>query len=109
MLFFDIYLLKRTLQKGYPVLNVTRDENNLKVEQNWFLLNPLNTVSPDEFNRYRWYVPFTYTTQKELDFSFNKTATWFRANDSSCNFFLFFIYELINSLISLTFQSKHQT
>ena len=73
-----------TLQKGYPVVNVIRNGNTLELTQNWFLLNPANKVqnNPAEYNSYRWYVPFTFTTKNIGDFSFESKTYWLKKNDT---------------------------
>jgi aminopeptidase N len=73
-----------TLQKGYPVvhLNIDYDNNDtilLNIKQNWFLLNPLSKKNND----YKWYIPFTYTTSKELNFNFETKPIWLKPNDTS--------------------------
>jgi len=69
-----------TLQKGYPVVDVNRtSDNKLHLSQKWFLLNPQNKIQfTSEYDKYRWYIPFTYTTKEELDFDFEKRPTWFK-------------------------------
>ena len=80
-----------TTQKGYPVVKVTRVNNELSLTQNWFLLNPLNKVqNTSEYAKYRWYIPFTYTTKKESDFSFESKTHWFRKEEDKCKLILGF-------------------
>ncbi len=68
-----------TLQKGYPIVDVKRtNDNKLHLSQKWFLLNPQNKIQfTSEYDKYRWYIPFTYTTKIELDFDFEKRPIWF--------------------------------
>lgn len=75
-----------TLQKGYPLLTITRENNNrLSLKQNWFLLNPQNTVQNTmEYKNYRWYIAFTYTTKEKLDWNMEAKATWFKPEDEQC-------------------------
>jgi aminopeptidase N len=72
-----------TLRKGYPVVYVERNQtaNTLTFKQDWFLLNPLNTVRPDEKAEYKWYVPFTYTTKSKPDFNLTQNVTWIKPQD----------------------------
>jgi aminopeptidase N len=75
-----------TLQKGYPVLTVTRrGANQISLAQKWFLLNPLNSIqSTDEYAKNRWHIPFTYTTKEELNFNFESFTYWFRPDQQEC-------------------------
>ncbi len=80
-----------TLRKGYPVVQVNRAGNDFIVTQKWFLLNPLNKIQNNdvnEYNKYKWFVPFTYTTLKENDFSFEKSPIWLKPTDSQSIIFL---------------------
>jgi hypothetical protein len=73
--------IKRTLKKGYPVVQVNKTNlNDLIVTQKWFLLDE---SSRDE--DYKWFVPFTYTTEKENDFNFEKKPIWLKPSDEQCN------------------------
>ena len=80
-----------TLQKGYPVVYVTRTNNGnqLSVTQKYFLLNPLNTIQNDasEYNKYKWFVPFTHTTQKSATFLFESETEWLKPTDDECKCF----------------------
>lgn len=74
-----------TLQKGYPVVYLdtkysTDNETIISIKQNWFLLNNLNKTN--ETNKYKWYIPFTYTTSNELNFNFESKPIWLKPNDS---------------------------
>ena len=73
-----------TLQKGYPVLNIKRMANKLELTQNWFLLNRLNKVenNPSEYDSYKWYVPFTFTTKNLRNFSFESKTYWLKPTDT---------------------------
>lgn len=74
-----------TLQKGYPIVTATRSGNQVRVKQNWFLLNPLNSVQKtDLYNRSRWFIPFTYTTKEQLNWSFESKPSWFRPEQQEC-------------------------
>lgn len=74
-----------TLQKGYPVVNLNIDYDNntiiLNMKQNWFLLNSFS--SKQNMNDYKWYVPFTFTNSKELNFDFETKPIWLKPNDTS--------------------------
>lgn len=79
-----------TLQKGYPVVYVNRtDKNELVVTQSWFLLNPMNKrhMDTEEYESYKWYIPFTFTTAKELNFNFETKPIWMKPNQSECKLF----------------------
>lgn len=75
-----------TVQKGYPVVTVTRlNSNQISLTQKWFLLNPLNSVQDtDVYRTYRWYVPFTFTTKEELNFEFETKPIWFSPDQQEC-------------------------
>ena len=92
-----------TLQKGYPVVDVVRsDDNKLHLTQRWFLLNPLNTIqNTSEYLQTRWYIPFTYTTKEELDFDFEKRPIWFSKDESESNSLNQRIKAILNHLKAL--------
>ena len=78
-----------TLKKGYPLVTVTtrRQDNSLRVKQEWFLLNRLsrNKKLEDEsklYANYKWYVPFTFTTKTQGMFSFESKPYWLKPNDT---------------------------
>lgn len=76
-----------TLQKGYPVVQIDRlAGNRIQIKQQWFLLNPLNKLqssqNKSEYESYRWYVPFTYTTSNELNFQFEAKPVWLKPNQT---------------------------
>ena len=75
-----------TLKKGYPVVHMSRDydKNKLVLTQKWFLLNPLNKVSEQEFKLYKWYVPATLTNELDPKFEFESKINWLKPNDSEC-------------------------
>lgn len=74
-----------TLQKGYPLVTITRNGNQLRLTQRWFLLNPENSVQgTSEYNKYRWYVPFTYTTKQEQNWQLESRPTWFSPEQQEC-------------------------
>jgi len=57
-----------------------------QVTQSWFLLNPQSNIlkNQTEYNSYKWYVPFTFTTKNKLAFDFESTTNWLKPNDSEC-------------------------
>ena len=77
-----------TLQKGYPVVYVTRTNNGnqLSVTQKYFLLNPLNTIqnNASEYNKYKWFVPFTFTSRASPNFTFESKTQWLKPNEQMC-------------------------
>ncbi|CAF0815629.1 unnamed protein product [Brachionus calyciflorus] len=73
-----------TLRKGYPVVTVIRDytNNKMSLKQNWFLLNPNNSVQyTDEYAKYRWYIPFTFTQKENPNFDFETRPIWLKPED----------------------------
>jgi aminopeptidase N len=72
-----------TLQKGYPVVHVTRTINThgksmtLKLNQTEFRLDKSkNELDPS----YQWYIPFTFTIRSMPDFEFEQMPFWLRPN-----------------------------
>lgn len=75
-----------TLKKGYPVVHVKRNFNTLHINQRWFLLNPLNKIEKTrKYLRTKWFVPITFTTDREKDFKFEKKPIWLRPHNNHCN------------------------
>lgn len=78
-----------TLQMGYPVVTVTGDptQGRITVNQQWFLLNPLNKMqlpqNIETYQKYKWFVPFTFTTSKVQNFDFELQPTWLKPNDTN--------------------------
>ena len=78
-----------TLQKGYPVVQIDRTKiDEIKISQRWFLVNPLNTVQYNltQYNQYKWFVPFTFTTKNIGDFNFESRPTWLKPSDAESKF-----------------------
>lgn len=82
-------------KKGYPVVQIKRDGNKMKLTQSWFLLNPSNKMkNRPEFKTYKWYVPFTYTNKQELNFDFETKPIWLTPDTDECIFFCrFYCYK----------------
>nr|CAD7455286.1 unnamed protein product [Timema tahoe] len=68
-------------QKGYPVISVTRDYHagTANVTQKRFLLMPTSDTSDDGYN---WWVPLSYTSRSEADFTMTSPAVWITPSDS---------------------------
>lgn len=66
-------------------INRNYGQNEMTLKQSWFLVNPLNKVSPAEYNQYRWWVPLTFTNQKELNFDIESQVTWLRPEQNERN------------------------
>nr|CAD7396260.1 unnamed protein product [Timema cristinae] len=68
-------------QKGYPLISVTRDYHagTANVTQKRFLLRPTSDTSDDGFN---WWVPLSYTSRSEADFTMTSPAVWITPSDS---------------------------
>lgn len=82
-----------TLQQGYPLVTISRNGNQLRLTQKWFLLNPENTLQGTaEYDKYRWYIAFTYTTRQELNWDMETKPTWFTPQAQECESLLFNIY-----------------
>lgn len=70
-----------TLQTGYPVINVTRDESGkvAKISQERFLLN---RDIPHDQRKGWWWLPLSYTTQEEHDFNNTLPKAWMECSKS---------------------------
>lgn len=82
-----------TLRKGYPLVTINRatGSNQITLTQKWFLLNPLNTIQGTaEYDEYKWYIPFSYTSQETPNWDFESPTTWFMPNQAQCNDALFY-------------------
>lgn len=98
--------------KGYPVINIERIDANdtelteLILQQKWFLLNPLSKVknNTDEYDSYKWFIPFTYTTSDELNFDFERDIIWIQSHDSDCIILFYLINSSFFILILFQFQ-----
>lgn len=77
-----------TLQKGLPLLTVTRSGNQLYLKQNLFtsvVRNNSTTSNHDnEKNISRWFIGFTYTTKQELKWNTQTIPIWFRPDQLDC-------------------------
>ncbi|KAF2900753.1 hypothetical protein ILUMI_05437 [Ignelater luminosus] len=64
-----------SLQTGYPVVTVTRDyeDNSAELKQERFLLDDTET---SETHPECWWIPLTFTTQEELEFTRTSQRHW---------------------------------
>ena len=90
-----------TLKKGYPVLNITKEQTNsstkLIITQQWFLLNPASNLYKQKsvYDTYKWFIPVTYTTKSKLNFDFETKPFWLKPNDTERKrLFLFFFADI---------------
>lgn len=71
-----------TLQTGFPYVQVTRNykDNKINFEQRRFVLMETNSteVETDEKDPL-WWVPITYTTEQEANFTVTKPSHWMKA------------------------------
>ncbi|EZA48634.1 aminopeptidase N isoform X2 [Ooceraea biroi] len=71
-----------TLQTGFPVVTVTRNYNNGSVtltQERFLLRNSARTTSqPGPL----WWIPITYTSEKELNFNNTQPLKWMKAERS---------------------------
>ncbi|WP_411026701.1 hypothetical protein, partial [Salmonella sp. s54395] len=68
-----------TRQMGFPVVNITRDDTVLQLEQSWFLVDPNANKSAALYSSaydYRWDIPFTYQYQSDQGNTANKWMEW---------------------------------
>jgi aminopeptidase N len=75
-----------TLQKGYPVVHVTRTvagkSMTLKLKQTRFQLDKkfANNNNNASSSSYQWYIPFTFTIRSRPDFEFEQMPFWMLPN-----------------------------
>ncbi|KZC13132.1 Aminopeptidase N [Dufourea novaeangliae] len=69
-----------TLQTGFPVVTVTRNYKNgsVTLTQERFLMRNGTMRTTSEVEPL-WWVPITYTTEKELDFNRTQPSEWMKA------------------------------
>ncbi|XP_018306516.1 puromycin-sensitive aminopeptidase-like protein [Mycetomoellerius zeteki] len=73
-----------TLQTGFPVVTVLRNYNNssIKLTQERFLLdNNVTRITSDKWEPL-WWIPITYTTEKQLNFNNTQPTKWMKAERS---------------------------
>jgi hypothetical protein len=76
-------------------MNRDHQKNILNISQKWFLINPLSEMrqkNKTEYDEYKWFVPFTYTTKNELNYNFETKPTWLTPNNTECIKFVFTIF-----------------
>lgn len=75
-----------TLQTGFPYIQVTRDyeSNQINFEQRRFILMEANTSDTESVEKEEplWWVPITYTTKRESNFTNTSPAHWMKAERS---------------------------
>ncbi|XP_041988215.1 glutamyl aminopeptidase isoform X2 [Aricia agestis] len=91
-----------TRQMGYPVLNVTKNEDNkYEVTQNHFLLDPDAVMKEKSPFKYRWFVPITYKTSKgvhdnilwfpntedSVEITLDKDEEWIKLNNNQVGYY----------------------
>ncbi|KAL6262287.1 hypothetical protein P5V15_007381 [Pogonomyrmex californicus] len=72
-----------TLQTGFPVVTVTRNYKNgsVSLTQERFLLRNSATIVTSE-SEPLWWVPITYTSEKQLNFNNTQPMKWMKAERS---------------------------
>ncbi|XP_024875821.1 aminopeptidase N isoform X2 [Temnothorax curvispinosus] len=72
-----------TLQTGFPVVTVSRNYNNnsITLTQERFLLRNSGTTITSE-SEPLWWVPITYTSEKQLNFNSTRPTKWMKAERS---------------------------
>lgn len=77
-----------TLQKGYPVVQVSRSPNyfsrsiTLRFSQNWFHYDKPFNQSEINAGGPQWFVPFTFAMKSRPDFQFEQSPFWLKPNAS---------------------------
>lgn len=61
-----------THQMGFPLITITREDNEILATQERFLLttenmNSSNRLLPKSKYDYKWYVPLTYITENDTE------------------------------------------
>ncbi|KAK4302667.1 hypothetical protein Pmani_025262 [Petrolisthes manimaculis] len=71
-----------TLQMGYPVITVQRNETDTStvISQERFLLT--RQENSEDTHDYKWWVPLTYTDQAEADFSQTQPKVWMKDSEA---------------------------
>ena len=69
-----------TLQSGFPIVTVTRNYKNgsVTLTQERFLLRN-GTMTTTSATEPLWWIPITYTTERQLDFNTTKPSQWIKA------------------------------
>lgn len=70
-----------TLQTGFPLVTVARNYNNGSVtltQERFMLRNPIITSQKQPL----WWIPITYTTEKQLNFNNTQPSKWMKAERS---------------------------
>lgn len=73
-----------TLQTGFPVITVTRNYNNNSAtltQERFLLRNGTTKVTTSPFEPL-WWVPITYTSEKQLNFKNTQPMKWMKAEHS---------------------------
>ncbi|XP_018306529.1 aminopeptidase N isoform X2 [Mycetomoellerius zeteki] len=72
-----------TLQTGFPLITVTRnyDNGSITLTQERFLLRNSGTMVTSEAEPL-WWVPITYTSEKQLNFNNTQPTKWMKAERS---------------------------
>ncbi|KAJ8022253.1 Glutamyl aminopeptidase [Holothuria leucospilota] len=71
-----------TKQMGFPVVKVEREGNNLKLNQDWFLVDPNANTSATPYESpygYKWIIPFTSKFANDLNGE--RAFTWMGVDD----------------------------
>ncbi|XP_020287873.1 aminopeptidase N isoform X2 [Pseudomyrmex gracilis] len=73
-----------TLQTGFPVVTVTRNynANSVTLTQERFLLHSGGTVVTTSPFEPLWWIPITYTSEKQLNFNNTRPMKWMKAERS---------------------------
>lgn len=74
-----------TLQTGFPYIHVTRnyESNKVNFEQRRFILMEANnTIMERDEKESLWWVPITYTTKRESNFTHTRPSHWMKAERS---------------------------
>ncbi|KAL7638670.1 UNVERIFIED_CONTAM: hypothetical protein RMT77_011242 [Armadillidium vulgare] len=71
-----------TLQMGFPVLTVTNNnDGTATLMQERFLLVKNQTTNPNSHD-YKWWIPITYTSQSNPDFTATSPKLWMRPSEA---------------------------
>lgn len=115
-----------TQQMGFPLVTITKENNEMIATQERFLLtaqiNASNQQLPKSKYDYKWYVPLTFITDNETEgistvwmnmtdvrFEINPNLKWIKANVNQSGFYRVMYDENLWATIIQTMRQNHLT
>lgn len=114
-----------TQQMGFPLITITRENNEIIATQERFLLttehfNATTRQMPKSKFEYKWYVPLTFITDNDTEtvntiwmnatdvrFEVNSNLKWIKANVNQSGFYRVMYDESLWSILIGTMQKNH--